>query len=61
MPQLSIEQQFAIASFNTLADRMSREQAIDFLKKLNEAYFVQKAQFTELLKHQWGIADEPHK
>lgn len=61
MHQLSIEQQFAIASFNTLADRMSREQAVEFLKKLNEAYIVQKVQFTELLKHQWGIANESNK
>lgn len=30
---LSIEDQFSIASFNAQADKMTREQAIDFLKR----------------------------
>jgi hypothetical protein len=31
---LSLEEQFSIASLNTLADQMSREQAIEMLKQV---------------------------
>lgn len=53
--QLTLEQQFAIARFNSVADKMSHEQAISFLKDLYLSYEVQRATYNELLKHEWGL------
>lgn len=50
---LTVEQEFAIASFYTQVDRMSLEQAKDTLKLLYEAYVVQKATYLELIKDAW--------
>lgn len=50
---LTVEQEFAIASFCTQVDRMSLEQAKDTLKLLYEAYVVQKVTYLELIKDAW--------
>lgn len=54
-PELSLEQQFNIRSFETQVQRMSREQAQDFLIKLYEQMMVRENMYKEFLKHQWGI------
>lgn len=53
MSNLTVEQEFSIAAFSEQASRMSREQAVDTLKLLYEAYVVQKATYLELLKNAW--------
>jgi hypothetical protein len=53
--ELSLEQQFSIRSFETQVQKMSREQAQDFLVKLYEQMMLREATYKNLLKHQWGI------
>mgnify|MGYP002760797067 CR=1 FL=1 len=55
--ELSLEQQFHLWSFKTQVDKMSREQAQEFLVNLYEQMLVREATYKELLKHQWGIED----
>lgn len=55
MQKLTIEQEFAIQSFNSQVNCMSREQAIDFLKELYRSYIIQKALYNSLLKEAWNI------
>lgn len=55
MESLTIEQEFAIQSFNNQVNGMSREQAIAFLKDLHKSYIVQKALYNSLLKKAWNI------
>lgn len=56
---LSLEQQFSIRSFETQVQRMSREQAQDFLVKLYEQMMVRENMYKEFLKHEWGLAPNP--
>jgi hypothetical protein len=53
--ELSLEQQFSLRSFETQVERMSREQAQDFLIKLYEQMMVKENMYKHFLKHQWGI------
>lgn len=53
--ELSLEQQFNIRSFETQVQRMSREQAQDFLVKLYEQMMVRENMYKEFIKHQWGL------
>lgn len=53
--ELSLEQQFNIRSFETQVQRMSREQAQDFLIKLYEQMMVRENMYKEFIKHQWGL------
>ena len=53
--ELSLEQQFNLRSFETQVERMSREQAQDFLIKLYEQMMVKENMYKHFLKHQWGI------
>lgn len=57
--ELSLEQQFSIRSFETQVQKMSHEQAQDFLIKLYEQMMVREAMYKELLKHQWGLESSP--
>lgn len=50
--KLSIEQQFSIRSFETQVQKMSREQAQDFLIKLYEQMVIREATYKQLLKYQ---------
>ena len=54
-PQLSLEQQFNLRSFETQVEKMSREQAQECLLKLYEQMIVREATYQNLLKHQWGL------
>lgn len=55
--QLSLEQQFSIRSFETQVQKMSREQAQDFLVKMYEQMVMRETMYKEFLKHQWGIGE----
>ncbi len=57
--ELSLEQQFNIRSFETQVQRMSHEQAQDFLVKLYQQMVMREATYKQLLKHQWGIEQSP--
>lgn len=57
--ELSLEQQFSIRSFETQVQKMSREQAQDFLVKLYEQMVVRENMYKHFLKHQWGLEADP--
>lgn len=54
--ELSLEQKFSLRSFETQVQRMSREQAQDFLIKLYEQMMVKEELYKQLLKRQWDVA-----
>jgi predicted HD phosphohydrolase len=53
--ELSLEQQFSLRSFQTQVDKMSREQAKEFLIKLYEEMLVRENVYKDVLKHQWEL------
>ncbi|MCP2732669.1 NblA/ycf18 family protein [Limnofasciculus baicalensis] len=57
--ELSLEQQFSIRSFQTQVQKMSHEQAQDFLVKLYEQMVVRETMYKEFLKHEWGLDSKP--
>jgi hypothetical protein len=54
--QLTIEQQFSLRSFETQVERMSREQAQQFLVKLYEQMMYRETMYRGFLKHEWNIS-----
>ena len=59
--ELSLKQQFSIRSFQAQVEKMSQEQAQDFLIKLYEQMMVRENMYKAFLKHQWGLDDNPFK
>lgn len=57
--ELSLEQQFSIRLFQTQVEKMSQEQAQDFLIKLYEQMMVRENMYRAFLQHQWGLGDNP--
>ena len=57
--QLSLEQQFNLRSFETQVDKMSREQAQQFLVKMYEQMMMRETMYKHFLKHEWGIGPNP--
>ena len=53
--ELSLEQQFSIRSFQSQVQKMSREQAQEFLVKLYEQMMMRETMYKQFLKHEWGI------
>ncbi len=53
--QLTLEQQFSLRSFETQVDRMSREQAQEFLIKLYEQMMLRESMYKHFIKQEWGI------
>lgn len=53
--KLSLEQKFNIRSFETQVQKMSREQAQDFLIKLYEQMIIRDNMYKEFIKHEWGL------
>ncbi|MGF1523845.1 MAG: NblA/ycf18 family protein [Leptolyngbyaceae cyanobacterium] len=53
--QLSLEQQFNLRSFETQVQKMSREQAQDFLVKLYGQMMMRETMYKKFLKHEWGL------
>lgn len=52
---LSLEQQFNLRSFETQVQKMSREQAQDFLVKLYGQMMMRETMYKHFLKHEWGL------
>lgn len=57
--ELTLEQQFSIRSFESQVQKMSREQAQDFLVKLYEQMVLRENMYKHFLKHQWGLEAGP--
>ena len=57
--ELSLEQKFSIRSFETQVQKMSREQAQEFLVKLYEQMMMRETMYKEFLKHEWGLGSNP--
>lgn len=57
--KLTLEQQFNLRSFETQVQRMSHEQAQDFLVKLYEQMMLRETMYKHFLKHEWGIEEMP--
>jgi hypothetical protein len=57
--QLSLEQQFNLRSFETQVNKMSREQAQQFLVKMYEQMMMRETMYKQFLKHEWGIGPSP--
>jgi hypothetical protein len=53
--ELTLEQQFAVKSFESQVAQMNREQAQEFLVKLYKQMMMQENTYKALLKHQWGM------
>lgn len=53
--RLTLEQQFAFRSFESQVEKMSREQAQDFLVKLYEQMMRRENMYKHFLKQEWGI------
>lgn len=58
--ELTLEQEFSLKSFSNQVDRMNREQAQHFLKKLYEQMMLRETMYRHFLKHQWGIESGPN-
>ncbi len=58
--ELSLEQLFSIKSFSSQVERMSIEQAKDFLTKLYVQNMVREAMYGQLMKHHWKLGDSPN-
>ena len=52
---LTLEQKFALRSFETQVAQMSHSQAQQFAVTLYEQLLVKDALYRELLKKEWGI------
>ncbi len=53
--KLSLEQQFNLRSFATEVQKMSREQAQDFLLQLYKEMLVRENLYKDTLKHEWQL------
>ena len=53
--ELSLEQKFTLHSFANEVEKMSREQAQDFLVQLYSEMLVRENLYKDTLKHQWGL------
>ena len=53
--ELSLEQKFNIRSFEMQVQRMSREQAQEFLVKLYQQMLARENMYKEFIKHEWGL------
>ncbi len=53
--ELSLEQKFNLRTFESQVQKMSREQAQEFLIKLYEQMMMRETMYKEVLKHEWGL------
>lgn len=52
---LTLEQEFSVALFQSQTQGLTREQAIEHLIELYTQMIQQEASYKSLLKQQWGI------
>ena len=57
--ELSLEQQFNLRFFESQVQKMSREQAQDFLVELYQQMMVRETLYKKFIKHEWGIGSAP--
>lgn len=57
--ELSLEQKFNLRSFETQVQKMSREQAQDFLVELYRQMMVRETLYKKFIKHEWGLEHSP--
>jgi len=57
--ELSLEQEFSIRSFADQVNRMSREQAQEFLVNLYRQMMLKEEMYKHFLKHEWGLDSGP--
>jgi hypothetical protein len=57
--ELSLEQEFNIRSFSDQVNRMSREQAQEFLVNLYRQMMLKEEMYKHFLKHEWGLDSGP--
>jgi len=57
--ELSLEQEFSVRSFADQVQRMSREQAQEFLIELHEHMLLKENMYKFFIKHEWGLDSEP--
>ena len=53
--ELTLEQQFSTALFQSQTQGLTREQAIEYLIELYTQMIQQETTYKNLLKKQWGI------
>ncbi len=58
--ELSLEQEFSLRSFESQVQRMSHQQAQEFLVKLYEQMMLRETMYKHFLKHQWGLEPSPN-
>jgi hypothetical protein len=58
MPELTLEQQFTLRSFSSQVEKMSHDQARDFLIDLYKQMMIRETMYKGFLKHEWGIGGE---
>lgn len=56
---LSLEQEFGLKNFANQVERMSREQAQEFLINLRKQMMMRENMYQEFLKHEWGLDSGP--
>jgi len=56
--ELTTEQKFSLRSFEVQVEKMSLEQAQEFLVKLFEQMMMRETMYKQFLKHEWGIPDK---
>jgi tRNA splicing endonuclease len=55
LAELTLEQQFSLRSFEAQVDKMSREQAQQFLVKMYEQMMMRETMYRHFLKHEWNL------
>lgn len=53
--QLTLEQEFSLRNFEGQVQKMSREQAQQFLIEQNRLMMVREILYQRLLKHEWKL------
>ncbi|MBD1852621.1 NblA/ycf18 family protein [Leptolyngbya sp. FACHB-711] len=56
--ELTIEQDFSLRSFADMVQKMSCEQAQEFLVKQHRLMMIQKTMYQEILKHEWKLGSD---
>ena len=55
MPELSIDQEFALIAFRRQIADLNREEAISLLALLYQENLDQRNRYTRIIRHNWGI------
>lgn len=56
--ELTLDQEFSLRFFEDQVQRMSHEQAQEFLIEQNKLMMVRDAMYRKLLKHEWKLESD---